>query len=149
MFSKPSLLRRGITAKLFGLAFGLLCLYLIAWLNLNVTFVVQFGLILWCITLGGLVALIGVINYHPLLKSSMPSWFSGGFICGWMNLLLWLIGGDSLTSIGQGIFPTLGSLFLGIGFVAIGVGFGIVAGFFAKLIGGEGPDAARDYTADR
>ncbi len=149
MFSKPSLIRRGITAKLFGLAFGLLCLYFIALLNLNVSFVVQFGLILWCITLGGLVALIGVINYLPLLKSIMPGWFSGGFICGWMNLLLWLIGGDSLTLIGQGFFPTLGSLILGIGFVAIGVGFGIVAGFFAKLMGGEGPDVARDYTESK
>ncbi len=148
MFSKPSLFRRGVTAKLFGLAFGLLCLYLISWLNLNVSFVVQFGLLLWCISLGGLVAL-SLINYHPLLKASMPSWFSGGFVCGWMNLLLWLISGDSLTSIGQGIFPTLGSLLLGVGFVVIGVLFGIIAGFFAKLFGGEGPDAARDYSKNQ
>ncbi|KZL05114.1 hypothetical protein PsAD2_04469 [Pseudovibrio axinellae] len=149
MFSKPSLLKRSITAKIFGLAFGLFCIYLINWLNLNVSFVVQFGLILWCITLGGLVALIGVINYLPQLKASLPSWFSGGFICGWMNLLLWLIGGDSLTSIGQGIFPTLGSLLLGVGFVVIGFAFGVVAGFFATLIGGEGAGVARDYTADK
>ncbi len=148
MFSKPSLLRRNMAAKLLGLGFGLLCLYLINWLNLNVSYVVQFGLVLWSITLGGLVALIGIINHHPLLRASMPGWFSGGFICGWMNLLLWLIGGDSLTSIGQGIFPTLGSLILGFGFVAIGVVFGIIAGFFAKLIGGEGPEAAREFGRD-
>lgn len=138
MSSKPSLMRRGFTAKLIGLAFGLVCLYLIGWLNLNVSFVVQFGLVLWCITLGGLVALVGMITTYPMINQRMPGWFSGALVCGWMNLLLWLISGDSLISIGQGIFPTLGSFILGLGFVAIGALFGMLAGFCARLIGGEG-----------
>ena len=139
MFENPSLVTRIAIGKLLGFAVGLIGLIVIPFLWPDSDWMERIAFLLWYTTLGAFVGLVGVMDWHPVLRLSMPWWFSSTLVGAWMNLVLTLFIYDRLAEMMLGL-PVGGSLFLSpFWFVAEGAIVGLLIGYFATRFGGEGP----------
>ena len=143
MFENPSLVTRIAIGKLLGFALGLIGLIVIPLLWLDSSWMERIAFLFWYTTLGAFVGLIGVMDWHPLLRLSMPWWFSSTLVGAWMNFVLTLFIYDRLAEMMLEL-PVGGGLFQSpFWFVAEGAVVGLVIGYFATRFGGEGPVTVR------
>jgi len=143
MFENPSLVTRVAIGKLLGFAIGLIGLIVIPFLWPDSGWMERIAFLFWYTTLGAFVGLVGVMNWHPVLRLPMPWWFSSTLVGAWMNLVLTLFIYDRLAEmmlelpIGGGLFQSP------FWFVAEGAIVGLLIGYFATRFGGEGPATIR------
>ena len=143
MFEKPSLVTRIAIGKLLGFALGLIGLIVIPFLWPDSGWMERIAFLLWYTTLGAFVGLVGVLDWHPVLRQPMPWWFSSTLVGAWMNFVLTLFIHDRLAEMMVDLFGE-GSLFLSpFWFVAEGAVVGLLIGYFATRFGGEGPATVR------
>jgi len=92
--------------------------------------------------LGAIVAIFGVFTSHPVLQVPLPWWFRAPFIGGWMNFVLTLLMYDRLHDFGVSLFGPYSPFASPFWFVAEGAVVGLIIGYAATRIGGEGPETA-------
>lgn len=143
MFQNNSLTTRIAIGKLTGFFVAFVGVILFNWLTyyeLPTKF--AFGIILWYTTIGTIIGIFGVYDYHPVLKFPMKWWFRSSIIGAWMNFVLALLTYNELEEI---IFIALGAdtMFQSpFWFVIEGAVVGLLIGYLATKLGGEGKDIA-------
>lgn len=134
--TSASMARRLIIAKTFGLAVGLLAFFLLPYMWEGVPNFLRWGILLWYVTFGAMVGLMGVLDHHPVWKSwKFPAWFRGTCIGAWLNFVLVFFAYEPMQTL-------LGQLDWGIvspwWFVLEGALLGLIIDLIATYYGGEG-----------
>jgi hypothetical protein len=139
MFENPSLVTRVAIGKAIGFALGLIGLIVIPLLWPDSSWMERFAFLFWYTTLGAFVGLVGVFNWHPILRLPMPWWFRSTVVGAWMNFVLTLFIYDRLEVMMLQLMGE-GGLFLSpFWFVVEGAIVGMLIGYIATRFGGEGP----------
>lgn len=140
MLEKPSLMTRIIVAKSTGFVLGLIGMLSLPFLVPDAPWTLRIAAVLWYTTLGAIIGVFGVFNWHPILKMPFPWWFRAPVIGAWMNLLVALFAYDMLGPMTQAV--TGGVLSSPYWFALEGAVLGYIIGFMATKFGGEGPETA-------
>ena len=138
---RPSLFNRIAVGKAIGLVFGLVGFITLPYFMPDAGWQLRWGILLWYPTVGAVIGVYGVFNRHPVLDLPLPWWFRAPLIGGWMNFVLVFFAYDQMRAV---LFAFLGPdspLQSPFWFVLEGVVVGLVIGFAATRIGGEGPDS--------
>jgi len=138
MKSEPSLVKRVGIAKVIGLVIGIIGFFVIpqVWPGADMWF--RVGFLAWYTTFGAMIGILGMINYHPLLKIAMPFWFRGIVFGAWFNLVATLLAHEKITAFLEGLeVLSLQSPFW---FVLEGAVVGLVIDGIATRFGGEGKE---------
>ena len=138
MLDKPSLTTRIIVGKVIGLLFGLAGFVLLPYLWPDSEMMLRWGVLLWYTTLGAIIGVFGVYDWHPILRLPLPWWVRAPLIGGWMNFVLTLFAYDTMQAFLQQVLGIDGVLQSPFWFALEGALVGLVIGFFATRIGGEG-----------
>ncbi len=139
MFGKPSLVTRIAVGKLIGMLFGFLALMLMPYFFPDVSWRLRWGFFFWYTTMGAIIGVFGVMNWHPILKLPLPWWFRAPFLGAWLNFVLALIAYDLLAQMMLDLFGDMGILKSPYWFAGEGALVGLVIGYGATKLGGEGP----------
>ncbi len=142
MFANPSLVTRIIVGKTVGFAFGLLGFLILPTILPEVGLMQRWGFLFWYTTLGAIIAVFGVFDWHPVLELPLPWWVRAPLLGGWMNFVLTLLMYDQLHQFSLALLGPDSAFTSPFWFVAEGAVVGLVIGFAATRIGGEGPETA-------
>ena len=104
----------------------------------------RFAFLFWYTTLGAFVGLAGVFTYHPVLRISMPWWFTSCVIGAWMNFVLTLFIHERLRTMMLELFGRQSAFQPPFWFVLEGALVGLLIGYLATRFGGEGAATVRD-----
>ncbi len=138
MFENPSLMTRIAVGKGIGLLFGLIGFILLPYFLPEVGWLLRWGILLWYTTVGAIIGVFGVFTWHPILKLPMPWWFRAPLIGGWMNFVLTFFAYDRMQQMMIALFGEQGIISSPFWFTAEGAVIGLVIGYFATRLGGEG-----------
>jgi len=98
-----SIVRRMVVAKTTGLVVGLLGFFGVPyfWPDISdlLKISIQWGVLLWYATLGGIIGLFGVIDRHPYFGFRIHAVFRGVFIGAWMNFILAVLGYEMMNEL--------------------------------------------------
>ena len=139
LFSKPSLITRLAVGKAVGAIIGLIGFVLLPVLWPESDPMLRWGILFWYATMGAIIAVYGVFNYHPVLRLPLPWWVRAPIIGAWMNFVLVFFAYDLMEAAIQGMLGIALSPFW---FVVEGAIAGAVIGGLATKFGGEGKEAA-------
>lgn len=145
MPSTPSLSIRIAAGKATGLAIGLIGFFVMPLLWPDTDLLLRWGILLWYTTLGGIIGMFGVLDHHPVLKFPMPWWFRAPLLGAWMNFVLVFFTYDMMAAMLNGLLGGPDVWTSPFWLVAEGAIIGLVIGYAATRVGGEGPAA---YEAD-
>ncbi|MEM9622148.1 MAG: hypothetical protein AAF993_10895 [Pseudomonadota bacterium] len=138
----PSLITRITIGKAIGLVIGLCAMLSMPLIYPDATWSFRVGMLLWYPTVGSFIAVFGVFTWHPILHLTMPWWFRAPLVGAWMNFVLTFFIYDQLQMIlTQSVFDGVSSPFW---FVLEGAMVGLLIGYFATLLGGEGKDTIEE-----
>lgn len=138
MFRNPSLVTRIAVGKVIGLVFGLLGFFLLPYFLSDADLLLRWGVLLWYTTMGAIIGVFGVFTYHPVLHLPMPWWFRAPMIGAWMNFVLTFFAYDAMEAMLATMFGPYSPFASPFWFAAEGAVIGIIIGFFATRLGGEG-----------
>lgn len=143
MFSNPSLVTRVSVGKGVGLLLGAIAFFMVPSFWPEVSSNIRWGLLFWYATIGAFVGMAGAFTFHPILGVSLPWWFRGTIVGGWLNFVLMLFMYDKLLPVmvktfGEGALLSSPSLIIAEGMVA-----GIIIDYFCTKFGGEGMRAVQ------
>jgi len=137
MRSEPSLVKRVGIAKLIGILIGLAGFFVIPRVTPELDLWFRLGFLLWYATLGAMIGILGMINYHPLLKITMPFWFRGVVFGAWFNLVAAFLAHEQIGNFLKALDMGFESPFW---FVAEGALVGLLIDGVATRVGGEGKE---------
>ena len=137
MFAKPSIMTRIGVGKTLGIAFGLVWFFMLPQYIEDVGLLPRLGILFWYTTFGAFLGMVGVFDYHPVLKIGMPWWVRGLFIGAYLNLVLTFFAYDLMQTFLSSMFP--GQELSPFWFTVEGAVVGLLIEFFATRLGGEGP----------
>lgn len=140
MFGKPSLVTRIAIGKIVGFSFGLAGFLMLPYILPEAGTMLRWGVLLWYTTLGAIIAIFGVFTWHPVLRLPLPWWVRAPCMGAWMNFVLTLLIHDRLRQFGQSMFGAESLFASPFWFVAEGAVVGLIIGYAATSIGGEGPE---------
>ncbi len=140
MFAKNSVTSRIAVGELTGLLIGLAGFFLVPIFWPEATLMLRWGILLWYMTLGAIIGMFGVYTRHPIFPIPLPWWVRGPFLGGWMNFVLMLFAYDIMEKFMISYFGPDGLMTSPFWFVLEGAIIGLVIGFLATKIGGEGED---------
>ncbi len=138
MFKNPSIIMRITYGKTLGLIIAGGGILLFPNFYPDIGWVMQIAFVLYYIMIGAFVGLMGVLNYHPLIKMPLPWWLRGLWIGGWMNLILTLFIYDDLSTMQIAAFGEGALLSSPWWFVFEGALFGLFVDFICTKFAGEG-----------
>jgi hypothetical protein len=138
MFGKPSLMTRVAVGKLIGFAFGAIGFFMLPYMVPEVDWLPRWGILFWYTTFGGIIGLMGVFTYHPVLKLPLPWWLRDSFVGAWLNFVLVFFSYDLMAAAMVGFFGPDGLLSSPFWFTAEGAVVGLIIGYAATRFGGEG-----------
>lgn len=140
MLGRNSLFTRIAIGKGIGFIIGLIGFFLLPTFMPDPDWQLRLGLLLWYITVGAFIGVFGVVTWHPVLHIPLPWWFRAPLIGGWMNFVLALFAWDDLQAMLIYTFGTDGVFLSPFWIVAEGILVGLLIGFVATKIGGEGKE---------
>ncbi len=140
MFEKPSLIARIAIGKGVGFVVGLAGFLLLPYFVPEADWLIRWGILLWYTTLGALIGVFGVFDYHPILKLPMPWWVRAPFLGAWMNFVLTFFAYDIFRDMLVAMFGAGSALASPFWFVLEGALVGLLIGYFATRFGGEGKE---------
>ncbi len=140
MYTNPSLITRIAIGKLLGFLFGLSGFLTLPYFYPVVDDLIRWGILLWYTTVGAFIGIMGIFNYHPIFKISLPWWFRAPFIGAWMNFTLTLFTYELMSDIMVTMFGEQGLMTSPFWFVAEGAIIGLLIGYVVTRFGGEGKD---------
>jgi type VI protein secretion system component VasF len=103
----------------------------------------RLGILFWYVTFGAFLGMVGVFDYHPILRMRMPWWIRGVCIGAWLNLVLTFFAYDLMQEFLTAVFSADGIILSPFWFVLEGAVAGLLIEFFATRWGGEGPATVR------
>ncbi|WP_455373765.1 hypothetical protein [Limibacillus halophilus] len=139
MTAHPSLVRRIALGKLVGLAVGLTAFFVLPQVAPEAGAMTRWGVLLWYVTLGGVVGMAGVMTWHPVLRLPLPWWFRAPMIGAWMNFVLTFFAYDKMKMVVVAFLQGDGPLASPWWFVLEGAIVGLLIGAVATRFAGEGP----------
>ena len=145
MFGNPSLISRIAIGKTVGLAAGLLGFFLMPVLAPEADELLRWGILLWYPTLGAVIGMFGVMDWHPDLKLPPPWLVRAPFIGAWMNFVLTFFAYDGIKAALIDMFGADGAFQSPFWFTAECAVIGLAIGFAATRIGGEGPETVHRH----
>lgn len=140
MFGNPSLVTRIAVGKATGFVVGLVGLLAVPWFLPDAGWLIRTGILLWYTTLGGLIGIAGVFTWHPVLRLSLPWWFTASLLGAWMNFVLTFFAYGTMKRMLVATFGANSFLASPWWFTVEGALVGLLIGWAAKRLGGEGPD---------
>ncbi len=140
MFGKPSLMTRIAVGKLIGFLFGLTGFLLLPFFLPEAGWLIRWGILLWYTTVGAIIGVFGVFTWHPVLKLPFPWWFRAPLLGAWMNFVLTFFAYDTMQQMMLSLFGEEGMMSSPFWFTAEGAIIGLVIGYFATRLGGEGKE---------
>jgi len=140
MFEKPSLVTRIAIGKGVGLVVGLVGFLSLPYFAPEAGWLIRWGVLLWCATLGALIGVFCVFTYHPVLKLPMPWWVRAPFLGAWMNFVLTFFAYDAFESMLVEMFGADSALTSPFWFTLEGAIVGLLIGYLATRFGGEGKE---------
>ena len=138
MFGNPSLITRIAVGKGIGFAFGLVGLIFLPYFLPDIGWMPRLGILFWYTTVGAIIGMFGVMTWHPVLRLPMPWWFRASVLGAWMNFVLVFFAHELMAEMMVAVFGEGGALQSPFWFVAEGALIGLVIGYFATKLGGEG-----------
>jgi len=147
LFGNPSLFTRIAIGKGVGFAFGLIGFFVLPILWPEASWHIRFGSLFWYATIGAVIAVFGVVTWHPVLKLPMPWWIRAPLIGGWMNLMISLIAHMEVTAMMASTFGPDGVISSPYWLVLEGALIGLLMGYLCTKYGGEGKDAVDAVSA--
>ena len=142
MFGKPSLMTRIATGKTVGLLVGIIGFFAMPLVMPDAGLMLRWGILLWYTTFGAIIGTLGVFNWHPILKLSMPWWFRGIFMGGWLNFVMAFFAYEKLSVALVRLFGDGSVLSSPFWIVLEGALIGLLIDYLATRFGGEGPETA-------
>ena len=133
------LMSRIATGKAIGLAIGIVGFLLMPILAPETALTVRIGILLWYATIGAVIGVFGVVDFHPVLRLPMPWWVRAPLITAWFNVLLSLFAYPTLAPVVAGVWPWQGFTAFVLGATVEGLIVGLVIGYAATRWFGEGP----------
>jgi hypothetical protein len=140
VFGKPSLITRIAVGKLIGFLFGFAGFLLLPFFFPEAGWLIRWGILLWYTTVGAIIGVFGVFTWHPVLKLPFPWWFRAPLIGAWMNFVLTFFAYDTMQQMMLSLFGEECMMSSPFWFTAEGAIIGLVIGYFATLLGGEGKE---------
>jgi hypothetical protein len=140
-FKNPSLVTRIAIGKGIGLIFGLIGFVAIPVISPDMDPMLRWGFLFWYITVGAIVGMMGVMNWHPFVNMPLPWWFRGPWVGGWMNFVLVFFAYDALAKFTLDFFGPDALMQSPFWFVSEGIVFGLIVSYVATRYGGEGREA--------
>jgi hypothetical protein len=138
MLTQNKFIYRIGAGKAIGLVFGLLGFLFFPYFLSDASLTLRLGILLWYTTLGAIVGVFGVLDKHPILGISLPWWFRGALIGGWMNFVLTLIAYDQICTIIVVIFGEYSRYISPYSMVLEGAIIGLVIDYLLTRWFGEG-----------
>ena len=138
LLQRNSLITRIVIGKTIGLIVGLVGFVSLPYFSAGASELARWGVLLWYITFGAIIGVYGVITWHPVLRLPMPWWFRSSVIGAWLNFVVAFF---TFETIGSSLAPGFGMTnFAGFAaaFALEGAIVGLIIGFVATRIGGEG-----------
>ena len=140
MFGKPSLITRIAVGKLIGFTVGLIGFICLPYFYPEAGWLLRWGLLFWYTTLGAIIGVFGVFTWHPILKLPMPWWFRAPLLGVWMNFVLVFFAYDDMHKVLLAMFGEGGFFTSPFWFTLEGGLVGLLMGFAATRLGGEGAE---------
>lgn len=142
--TKPSLVLRIGLGKLAGFIIGLAGFIVLPLFAPEAGWALRWGILLWYTTLGAIIGVFGVFTSHPVFQIPFPWWVRAPVLGAWMNFVLTLFAYDQFQSIMTAWLGTdAGVITSPFWFVLEGAFVGLIIGFVATRLGGEGPQTVR------
>jgi len=138
VLGKPSLITRIAIGKGIGFLVGFAGFVFLPFAVPDAGSLIRWGILLWYTTLGAIIGVVGVFDWHPVLKLPLPWWVRAPFVGAWMNFVLAFFAYDTMEQIMVSMFGPDGIMTSPFWFTAEGAVGGLVIGFFATRYGGEG-----------
>lgn len=138
MFQNPSLITRVAIGKLVGLIFGIIGFAFCEFFLTGTDWMLRWGILLWYTTLGAIIGVFGVFNWHPVLRLPFPWWIRAPLLGAWMNFVLTFFSYDLMQTVLIEMFDRGHILTSPFWFALEGAVVGLVIGYFATRFGGEG-----------
>ena len=138
MFSNPSLITRIAVGKAVGFVIGLAGLLTLPYFWPEAGWLFRWGILLWYTTVGAVIGMFGVYTRHPVLKLPLPWWLRATIIGAWMNFVLVFFAYDQMEAALLSMLGAESWLTSPFWFVLEGALVGLVIGYLATRIGGEG-----------
>ncbi|MHA1536579.1 MAG: hypothetical protein ACTSUD_03405 [Alphaproteobacteria bacterium] len=149
MFSNPSLITRIAVGKAVGFAIGLIGFVALPYVWPEAGWLLRWGILLWYTTVGAIIGMFGVFTEHPVLKLPLPWWLRASIIGGWMNFVLVFFAFETMQAILVSVMGPQSVFTSPFWFVLEGVLVGLIIGFLATRIGGEGPQTVQGDIGSR
>ena len=138
MFAKPSMVTRIVVGKFLGFLLGAVGFFVLPLLLPDIGWLPRLGFLFWYPTFGAVIALMGVMTYHPVLKLPMPWWLRDPLVGTWLNFVLVLFAYDLMGQAMVAVFGAAGLLASPFWFAAEGAIAGLLIGYACNRLGGEG-----------
>lgn len=134
-----SVAKRLMVSKTLGAVIGLIAFLMLPSIWVDAPMYLRVGILLWYITFGGMVGLMGLINQHPVWPSiKLPAWFRGPFIGGWLNFVLVFFAYNEMET--MLINADMMGMMSPFWFVLFGAIFGLIIDLAATKVGGDGKE---------
>ena len=131
--------RRLFLAKMLGLLVGLIAFFVVPHMWPGIDVMLRWGILLWYLTFGGIVGLMGVMDRHPVWKGwKLPAWFRGIFMGAWLNFVLVFFAHEAMATMLQQ--ADLWGMMSPWWFVLEGAILGLIIDLAATAYGGEGKE---------
>lgn len=140
LFGNPSLFTRIAIGKGVGFVLGIIGFFALPWFWPEVPMELRVGFLFWYATVGAMIAVFGVVTWHPILHLPMPWWFRAPVIGAWMNLLLILIAWSEMQALMTATFGPDGMFASPYWGVVEGALVGLLIGWLCTKFGGEGKE---------
>jgi len=134
---KQPLMKRVAIAKTVGFIIGIIGFFLIPLIMPDASTMFLVGIILWTTIIGGMIGIMGIMDYHPVLKMKMPACFRGAIVGGSLNLALVMLAYNDMSALMNTatIFAGASPFWL----IFDGIIIGIIIDKIATKKAGEGP----------
>lgn len=144
MLGKPSLITRVAVGKLVGLIFGIIGFAFCEFFLPETDWMLRWGILLWYTTLGAIIGVFGVFNWHPVLRLPFPWWVRAPILGAWMNFVLTFFSYDLMQAVLVEMFNQGTILTSPFWFSLEGAIVGLIIGYFATRFGGEGTETVTE-----
>jgi len=140
MPASPLLVTRIAIGKTAGFLVGLVGFVTIPLVLPEADIYLRWGVLLWYATLGAIIGVFGVVNWHPMLELPLPWWIRAPLLGAWMNFVLSFLIHDQLHRFTAVVFGADTANDSSFWFVGEGALAGLLIGYAATRIGSEGPE---------